>query len=142
MENIQLKTIRQRAAVRVACGKPASRAAALSGETAGSAVTGKADWGGPSAGWETLAPLGSYWEQSSTLGGPHKSWREGNLRMVTPPWRRGGGDIPATFVESQVRNILFAFIIFIYLIYTKVMYLKYTKVIFAHCKEFIYYQSM
>lgn len=53
-----------------------------------------------------------------------------------------GRNIPATFMESQIRIVLFVFIIFIYLICTKVTYLKYTKVIFAHCEEFIFYQRL
>lgn len=64
-------------------------------------------------------PQGCLGDTSSTgvvlgavLGRPHKSWKETNLRMVTPLWRWEGGGTPAGFVESQVKVVLFAFNVF------------------------------
>ena len=49
MANVQLKAVNQRAALRAACGKHVAKTTVLSGEAAGSIMTGKAEWGGPAA---------------------------------------------------------------------------------------------
>lgn len=80
-----------------------------------SAVTGKADWGGPALAARRWLHGGSYWEQSSTLGGPHKSWREGNLRMVIPPRRRGGGKKHSSYIRGVPNQDCFVCFYYIYI---------------------------
>ena len=73
MENIQLKAVKQTAAVRAASGKHTSRATALS---AGSPVLRLWETPAPSPGWS--------WEPSSAGGWPLGNRWETDFGMVAP----------------------------------------------------------
>lgn len=116
MEDVRLKTIRQRAAVRVACGKPASRTAALPGETAWQCRDWEGWLGRPSTGCEMLAPRGLVLGAVIYPGWPSQELEGGKLEDGHPTMEKGGwGKKHSSYIRGVPNQDCFVCFYYIYI---------------------------